>query len=89
MHEEKEDKGPNRSVTIIVNGRPKKVDAHELSFDQLVALAFEVPPSGPNILITITYRGGPKENPEGSLVAGQSVKLKDGMKFNVVATDKS
>lgn len=89
MSHEQDDKRPDRRVTIIVNGRPTKADASELSFEQLVALAFESAPTGPNILITITYRNGPRGNESGSLVPGQSVSLKDGMKFVVVATDKS
>lgn len=78
-----------KEITIIVNARPKKVDATQLSFDQIVALAFNPIPTGPNILFTITYRNGPKENPQGNLLEGGTVFIKDGMIFNVTATDKS
>jgi hypothetical protein len=60
-----------------------------LSFDQIVKLAFENPPSGPNIMFTVTYRNGPPKNPEGTLLEGQSVRIKDKMVFNVTPTDKS
>jgi hypothetical protein len=79
----------NKEFTITVNGRQKAVTTSELSFAQIVALAFEKPPSGPNILFTVTYRRGEGNKPEGTLVEGQSVKIKDGMIFNVTATDKS
>jgi hypothetical protein len=79
----------NKEITIIVNGRKKVVKKKELSFDELVALAFNPVPTGPNVLFTITYEGGPKVNPEGTLVKGQIVKIKDGMIFNVIQTDKS
>ncbi len=72
-----------------MNGEKKVVTATELSFDQVVDLAFNPRPVGPNIVFTITYRKGPKENPEGTLVQGGVVKIKDGMVFNVTATDKS
>jgi hypothetical protein len=76
-------------VTIIVNGRKKVVAAKELSFDAVVELAFDPVPTGPNIMFTITYRHGPRANPEGSLTDGTRVKIKDGMIFNVTPTDKS
>jgi hypothetical protein len=76
-------------VTIIVNGRKKVVASKELSFDAVVELAFDPVPTGPNIMFTITYRHGPRANPEGSLTEGTRVKIKDGMIFNVTPTDKS
>ena len=76
-------------VTIIVNGREKSVSEQELSFEQLVNLAFETPPTGQYIVFTVTYRRGPCENREGSLTEGNTVKIQNGMVFNVTATDKS
>jgi hypothetical protein len=74
-------------TTIIVNGRRKEVSADQLSFDQVVLLAFgEIKP---NFAYTMTYKAGPKENPEGSMSSGDSVRIKNGMHFNVTATDKS
>lgn len=74
---------------IVVNGREKVVTKNRLSFDEVVILAFTTPPNGPNIMFTITYRNGPRQNPEGTLSEGGKVKIKDGMIFNVTATDKS
>lgn len=79
----------DKDITIVVNGREKTVSGKELSFTQLVALAFDTPPTGENIVFTITYRRGQGEKPEGSLVEGETVKIKKGMIFNVTATDKS
>jgi hypothetical protein len=78
-----------REYKVIVNARPKEVARRELSFDEVVHLAFENPPNGPNIKFTITYRNGPRRNPEGTLTEGKSVFLKNGMVFNVTPTDKS
>ncbi len=86
---EREGAGHTKEFTIIVNGREKSVNERELSFAQIVALAFDNPPSGPNIVFTITYRKGENNKPEGTLVEGGSVKIRDGMIFNVTATDKS
>lgn len=60
----------------------------EMTFNEIVALA-EGLPSGQFIVYTITYRRGHGNKPEGTLVEGESVKVKDGMIFNVTATDKS
>lgn len=76
-------------VTIIVNGRQRSVHQRKLSFGEVVALAFDNPPTGENVIFTVTYRRGPHQNPEGSMVEGIVVKIKNGMIFNVTATDKS
>ncbi len=81
--------GQEKDFTIIVNGQQEVVSKKELSFAEVVALAFENPPTGPNIVFTITYRRGHGDKPEGTLVEGCSVKIKEGMIFNVTATDKS
>ena len=78
-----------KDLVVIVNGRQKTITDRRLSYNEVVALAFDNPPTGPNILITVTYRNGPHEHPEGSLFPGESVKTKNGMIFNVRATDKS
>ena len=91
--EEKDDNagnGNNKQVTIIVNGEPKTIAKEELTFQEIVSLAYDGnPPQGENWVFTVTYRKGHGQKPEGSLVDGQTVKVKDGMVFNVTATDKS
>lgn len=87
--EESANHGNDKELTIAVNGREKMVSSKELTFIEIVALAFENPPTGPDVLITVTYRRGHGEKPEGNLAEGGTVKVKDGMIFNVVATDKS
>ena len=86
-----EDRGDHRDkeITIVVNGREKKVEKGELTFDQLVALAFDDPPTGEFICFTITYRRGQGNKPEGTLAEGETVRVKEGMIVNVIVTDKS
>lgn len=84
-----ENQGQEKSFTIVVNAEQKTVTTRELTFEQLVQLAFPNNPQGGNWLYTVTYRKGEGNKPEGTLVKGESVKLKDGMVFNVTATDKS
>ena len=79
----------DKEKTIIVNGQQKTVTADELSFDQIVDLAFDPSQRGPQIEFTVDYRKGDDKKPKGSLVQGQTVKIKDGMIFNVTATNRS
>jgi hypothetical protein len=74
---------------IVVNGREKLVSTHELSFDEVVQLAFDPVPTGPNIVFTVSYRHAAGEKPAGTLVEGQTVKIKNETIFHVTQTDKS
>lgn len=78
-----------REITIYVNTRKKEEKKRHLTYNEVVALAFNPVPTGPNIKFTITYRNGPKQNPEGELLPGGKVKIKDGMIFDVTQTTKS
>lgn len=83
--------GPSH-VEIIVNGRPKPWDAPQISFDELVHLAYPNPPPPPPgsvVVYTITYTKGPHSHPQGTLLEGQSVPVKGGMVFDVVRTIRS
>jgi len=86
---EREFNGVPLESKIIVNGRERITTELELSYDDFVKLAFENPPNGPNVLFTITFRNGPVQNQEGTLIGGHSVYVKSQMIFNVTATDKS
>ncbi len=74
---------------VVVNGRVKTVTTDELTFEQVLHLAFDPVPNGPNWVFTVTYRRGDGHQPEGTLKPGESVKVKNGMIFDVTATDKS
>ncbi|MHB8163821.1 MAG: multiubiquitin domain-containing protein [Methanoregula sp.] len=82
-HHEKKD------MTIIVNGRPKSWTEKEISFEQVVKLAFDNPPTGPDVIFTVTYHKGPEKKADGSMVAGTTVHIKDGMVFDVKTTNRS
>jgi hypothetical protein len=78
-----------KPITIIVNGRQKTVTEKALTFFEVVALAFDTTPTGDTVEITVNYTRGHGEKPEGSLTAGHDVKVKEGMIFNVSATNRS
>jgi hypothetical protein len=74
-------------TTIIVNGRKKEVKGNRISFEEVVTLSGL--PGGENILFTVTYTHADEHRPDGTLVAGGSVKIKDKTTFNVTTTNKS
>lgn len=77
-----------KTTTITVNGRTKEVSAKELSFAEVVALADNLP-TGENITYIVTFRRGHGDKPEGTLVDGQMLRVKDGMIVAVSPSDKS
>lgn len=88
-HENGNAEQEGKDITIIVNGREKVVPKTDYSFSQIVGLAYDTPQNGDNVTFTLTFRRGHGNKPEGTLTEGETVKLKDGMIFNVTATDKS
>ncbi len=78
-----------KDVTIIVNAQEKTVAKEQISYDEVVALAFNPVPTGPNVGFAITYRRGQGNKEEGHLEPGGFVAVKAGMIFNVTPTDKS
>jgi len=83
-------KDKDKTVTIIVNGRQRSWPKNsEISYEQVIHLAFENPPTGDGIQITVNYTRGEGHKPTGSLVEGESVKVKEGMVFDVESTNRS
>jgi hypothetical protein len=89
VEEDRPDSVGPKTVTIIVNGQEHEFAKTDITYDEVVALAFPNPPTGPYIEISVTYRRGHGQKPEGTLLPGGEVKVKPGMIFNVTATDKS
>ena len=89
--DDKVDRPDDKTFSIIINGRPTLVptERDELSFDELVDLAFDDPARGPQIVFTITFRGAGGRVQEGELDEDQRLKLRDGTIVNVTRTDQS
>lgn len=80
--------GQDKEIIIIVNGREKIVTDKKITFSQVVELAFGVSANN-NTVYTVTYSKGHGNKPDGIMVDGDIVKVKERMIFNVTATDKS
>jgi hypothetical protein len=77
------------NVVLIVNLREKTWTEKRINFEQVVVLAYNVYDPNPNKVYTITFDRGPHQNPEGSMIKGDKVFVKDKMIFNVKQADKS
>jgi len=75
--------------TIVVNATPKNWKEKTISFEQVVVLAFGVINNRPETGYTVTYSRGVEPKPEGTMVKGSIVVVKNKMIFDVTATDKS
>lgn len=77
------------TATIIVNAQPKTVLSREVSYTEVVNLAFPTPPA-PGVIYTVTYENAVKPRQEGSLIEGQFVTVKEkGTSFDVTPTNKA
>ncbi|RBP39631.1 multiubiquitin [Roseimicrobium gellanilyticum] len=76
-----------KGITIVINGRERVVTSRLISYEEVVQLGIGSP--DPNTAYTVTYSKGPDHKPKGTMVAGDVVKVKCGMNFNVRATDRS
>lgn len=74
-----------RTVTIVVNGREKEVPRGRISHEQVLELAFGS--CAPAVTHTVTWRD--RGGDEGSLLPGESVRVREGMIFNATATNRS
>ena len=79
----------DRGFDIIVNGTRYPVSNDEVTFDQVVDLAYPTGGRGPLIKYTVDFYDGAGRLPEGKLTEGQAVKVKDRTVFNVTRTDRS
>ncbi|MCK5677114.1 MAG: multiubiquitin domain-containing protein [Flavobacteriaceae bacterium] len=79
----------NKEFRIIVNAREKIWTEKKITFDDIVILAFGSISTDPNVAYTVTYKKGDNNKPEGIMVKGEEVKVKDGMRFNVTQTNRS
>ena len=76
-----------RDFEIIVNGRPKTVERKKQSYRDIARLAYP-DADFDKYLYTITYFNG-EHGQQGDLVEGETVRVKNGMVFNVRRSDKS
>ncbi|MFB7085769.1 MULTISPECIES: multiubiquitin domain-containing protein [Streptomyces] len=83
-----ESHGP-KPDTIIVNARPHTWEAKEITYEQVVELAYPGQPPSDQDTYTVRYSRGHDGHGTGSLTAGHEVRVKKGMVFDVYRTSRS
>ena len=79
-----------KEVSIFVNGgEPQEVEKDDITYDEVVTLAFPDFPQHPERTYSVTYERGQGDKPAGILSPGGTVKVKDGMRFKVKHTGES
>ena len=76
MHPDNDRDKPKKTVTIIVNGRPHELPKEDVSFAEIVSIAFPGQSQGGNMCFTVTFKRGHGNKPEGTLVEGEVAKVK-------------
>ena len=74
--------GKKPPVSIVVNGIVIKIESPELSYDDIVALAF----LSPSRTYTIVYERGDRKKPVGTIVRGEKLTPVNGMLVHVSLT---
>jgi len=89
MHTEHTHEGhrPDKLIHITVNGRPRTVSEHRLTYAEVVELAFPGTPADPNVVFTVSYAD--PNGHDGTLAEGQTVRVHEGMSFVVRKTARS
>jgi guanyl-specific ribonuclease Sa len=79
-----------KTVTIIVEGTPHEWPKDEkITFEQVVTWVYPDYSPTDGRAYTVTFEKGEDDKREGQLVKGGSVKVKEGMIFNVSRTGES
>ncbi|MGH7285638.1 MAG: multiubiquitin domain-containing protein [Polyangiaceae bacterium] len=78
-----------KKTNIVVNGTDDKVETEQIAYATVVTFAYPDYPQNPQVIYSVTYKGGPSQNPEGTLPLGGSVYVKNGMRFKVSPTGQS
>jgi hypothetical protein len=79
-----------KTVTIVVEGSRHEWPKHDpINFEEVIRLVFADYSPTDGRTYTVKYKKGDNEKPEGQLVKGASVKVKEGMIFSVSRTGQS
>lgn len=76
-------------VCIIVNLKEKSWNEKRISYEQVVGLAYPDYNGLASKSYTVKFTNGQKQDPDGSMSPGDIIYVKNKMRFNVTATNKS
>lgn len=80
---------PKKTVTIVVEGTEHEWPKGDISYAEVVTLEVPDYAQHPEITYSVRYKRGQGNKPEGTLAPGATVRVKEGMIFNVSETGQS
>ena len=78
-----------KQTEIYVRGRRHLYPNEKITYREVVDLGYPSGKHGPLYEYDVSWKDGPKEENEGTLKEDDSVRVVDGMKFDVKFTDRS
>ena len=83
-------KDEQKTFKITVNGRPRDVTVENLSYKDVVILAYgEAAANDEQFHFTVMYHHADQKPADGELLSGESVKIKNNTSFDVTKTIRS
>lgn len=79
----------HRVELVFVNAVPKPWCESRISYREVVILEYGVYDENPDIIYHVSYSKGVHKKPQGILDKGDSIQVKDKMRFLVTKTDRS
>jgi hypothetical protein len=79
----------DHKVILIVNAREKPWNKKTITFEEVVILQYGSYDPNPLVKYSVTYKNGPRENPEGIMSVGETLFVKHKMNFHVGKTIES
>lgn len=76
-------------LSIYVRGKPVLWEKEEISYREVVDLAYPDGQHGPQFEYDVSWKKGPRGEETGTLNENQSTKVINGMRFDVKFTDRS
>ena len=78
-----------KQTTIYVRGRKHTFANEKIIYREAVDLGYPDGKHGPLYEYDVSWKDGPKDDEEGTLKEGDSVRVVEGMRFDVKFTDRS
>ena len=78
-----------KEIEIYVRGRKHLYPKEKIRYREVVDLGYPNGKHGPLFEYDVSWKDGPKEQEEGTLKEGDSVRVVEGMRFDVKFTDRS
>lgn len=78
-----------KGTVVIVNGQERLVPKEEISFEEIIALAYDESERGEQIVFTVTFEASEGRVAEGEVGPGEVLKVTEQVIIHVQRTDQS